>query len=141
MIRLLLIADDLTGANDTGVQFARLGLSTEICVDHEQAFATPPSDTDVYVVDTASNVWTDPYPITIAGDRRVGVYTTTTHVGIYIPVKPDDVTLIGREIGSATHYPIVQQTDRYVLWGFDGSPEAMTETGKELFVNLAWYME
>ena len=99
------------------------------------------SDTEVYVVDTASSVWADPYPITIAGDRRVGVYTTTTHVGIFISVKPDDVTLIGREIDSATHYPIVQQTDRYVLWGFDGSPEAMTGMGKELFVNLAWYME
>jgi hypothetical protein len=52
-----------------------------------------------------------------------------------------DVTLIGREVDDQTHYPIAQQTDRFVLWGFDGPPAAMTEAGRHLFVNLAWYME
>ena len=83
----------------------------------------------------------EPYPISMPTDRIVTVYTTTTQVGIYLPTPPEGVTLIGREADNSTHYPIVQQTNLYLLWGFDGSPEAMTETGKELFVNLAWYIE
>ncbi|MBL7066127.1 MAG: hypothetical protein ISS49_18275 [Anaerolineae bacterium] len=29
----------------------------------------------------------------------------------------------------------------YLFWGFDYAPSAMTETGKQLFVNTAWHMK
>ena len=99
------------------------------------------SETGVYVVDTSSDVWADPYPITIPKDQIVMVYTMTSQVGIHIPVRPVDVTLIGRETGDTEHYSIVEEESRYLLWGFDGSPEAMTDTGKELFANVVWYAE
>lgn len=46
----VILADDLTGANDTGVQFARLGLRTRVCFGalQEQALDT----SEVVVIDT-----------------------------------------------------------------------------------------
>ena len=49
---MIIIADDLTGANDTGVQFARQGLHTEILL--EGTALTPTLDAIVVVVDTNS---------------------------------------------------------------------------------------
>ena len=99
------------------------------------------SKASVFAVDTAHPVWNDPYPIYLGRTRTLAVYTTTAHAAVQILEPPVDVTLIGREVDDQTHYPIAQQTDRFVLWGFDGPPAAMTEAGRHLFVNLAWYME
>lgn len=49
---MVVIADDLTGANDTGVQFARQGLATEVLL--EGTALNPASDAAVTVVDTNS---------------------------------------------------------------------------------------
>ncbi len=50
MILLLIIADDFTGALDTGVQFAAHGIPTKVVVDPDVDFAA--SKTGVLVVDT-----------------------------------------------------------------------------------------
>ena len=50
MILLLIIADDFTGALDTGVQFAAHGIRTRVVVDPEVDFGS--CDADVLVVDT-----------------------------------------------------------------------------------------
>lgn len=47
MAKLALIADDLTGAADSGVQFAKRGFSTVLLVDRE-----PVGDAEVVIVDT-----------------------------------------------------------------------------------------
>lgn len=49
VVDLLLVADDLTGALDTGAQFAKLGLRTVVTWTAE-----PPTDTDVWVLDTGT---------------------------------------------------------------------------------------
>lgn len=53
MIKLAVIADDLTGCNDTGLQFARAGLRTTVVLDavNRESF---PDDVDVLVLDTDS---------------------------------------------------------------------------------------
>ena len=51
MPHLAIIADDLTGANDTGVQFAKCGLRTHVVID---ADSNLPTAADVVVVDTDS---------------------------------------------------------------------------------------
>lgn len=48
----MILADDLTGANDTGVQFARLGLRTQVCLNGLDEGALEQSD--IVVVDTDS---------------------------------------------------------------------------------------
>lgn len=54
MIELLLIADDLTGAIDTGVQFASRGLDTLVSLDLEPDFASMETEPRVIAVDTES---------------------------------------------------------------------------------------
>lgn len=51
MIKLAVIADDLTGSNDTGVQFAKFGMRVFVLLD--RTMEAPP-DTDVVVVNTDS---------------------------------------------------------------------------------------
>jgi uncharacterized protein YgbK (DUF1537 family) len=48
-LRLVLIADDLTGAADSGVQFVKRGLSAELALAD-----TPSTDTEVLLIDTES---------------------------------------------------------------------------------------
>ncbi len=48
---MLVLADDLTGAMDTGVQFVKRGLRTSVIVGSECDFSSYP-DTDVFVIDT-----------------------------------------------------------------------------------------
>ena len=55
MPKLAVIADDLTGANDTGVQFSKFGLKTMVYFDSsEPAFVS--EDSDVVVFDTNSRL-------------------------------------------------------------------------------------
>ncbi|EAX48753.1 type III effector Hrp-dependent outers [Thermosinus carboxydivorans Nor1] len=51
MQKLAVIADDLTGANDTGVQFAKQGLTVEVLLGSQDAAAT---QADIIVIDTNS---------------------------------------------------------------------------------------
>ena len=51
MIKLAVVADDLTGANDTAVQFAKIGMKAFVLLDRTKPM---PPDTDVVVVNTDS---------------------------------------------------------------------------------------
>ena len=50
MVKLLIIADDFTGALDTGVQFAARGVKTRVVMDVDYSLAG--ADCDVLVMDT-----------------------------------------------------------------------------------------
>ncbi|MHA7965298.1 four-carbon acid sugar kinase family protein [Paenibacillus sp. CAU 1782] len=54
MLKLLVIADDFTGALDTGVQFANLGVKTLVTADLDIDYETLEDDLDVLVMDTES---------------------------------------------------------------------------------------
>jgi len=47
-----ILADDLTGANDTGVQFTKKGYNTKVSIFNEQSTIIIPDNLDVFVVDT-----------------------------------------------------------------------------------------
>ncbi len=49
---LYIIADDLTGANDTGVQFSKKGYNTIVSILEESGNIIIPDKTDVLVIDT-----------------------------------------------------------------------------------------
>ena len=51
MISLLMIADDFTGALDTGVQFAASGVETRVVVGMDGALSLPAPEVRVLVVD------------------------------------------------------------------------------------------
>lgn len=99
------------------------------------------SENRTYAVDLAHQVWQSPYPMPVSPRNPVmAVYNRTGHVGINILKPPSGVILIGREPADQTHYNLVQQTERYLLWGFQAGPPAMTMDGQHLFVNVARYM-
>lgn len=54
MVKLLMIADDFTGALDTGVQFAKRGIGTQIFTKQKLSDEDIKEDTEVLVVDTES---------------------------------------------------------------------------------------
>jgi hypothetical protein len=74
-------------------------------------------------------------------DKALAVYKASGHVGIHLPSPPGDVALLGREANNATHYVLVKQGPRHVLWGFTAAPDQMTAEGKQLFVHTCRYTE
>ncbi|MFT9846309.1 four-carbon acid sugar kinase family protein [Aneurinibacillus sp. REN35] len=61
MAKLLVIADDLTGANDTGVQFAKRGLATISLLEMESPIETEHTDVLVYNAETRSLTTVESY--------------------------------------------------------------------------------
>ncbi len=49
---IYVIADDLTGANDTGVQFTKKGYNTMVSIYNKQSTIVTPDNLDVFVIDT-----------------------------------------------------------------------------------------
>ena len=64
MLLLQILADDFTGALDTGVQFAACGIPTRVVVGEQVDFAA--NDAAVLVVDTETRHLpaTEAYPVT-----------------------------------------------------------------------------
>ena len=92
-----------------------------------------------YVVDTASDIWRSPYLVPFGRERVVQVYDKNAHVGINVERVPPSMVLIGREPADQTHYTLVEQDvqeRRFLLWGFQTGPRAMTGDGRHLFVNV-----
>src|SRR5687767_3306000 len=54
MVKLLVIADDLTGANDAGAQFAGQGISTLVAMVAEFAFDYRSCDSTVLIISSES---------------------------------------------------------------------------------------
>jgi hypothetical protein len=91
----------------------------------------------IRVVDPEYSLFSTPYQIDILDDQILQLYTETDHVAIYLwPEVPETITVIGSEPDHAGYYPLVMQHNRYLLWGFDETPQNMTETGKRLFINV-----
>ncbi len=88
--KLGVIADDLTGANDTGVQFSKHGLSTMVVLDMDRV-GTLADDADVVVIDTDSR-WCDP---DVAYSRVRAAAEVLRKAGISTVYKKIDSTLRG----------------------------------------------
>ena len=93
---------------------------------------------DVYVMDSDDTVWNKPNDISIPGSRIVQLYNSNSDfVAIYYPNPIAGIIGIGRQSTGTVHYVIIEENVNYILWGFDAGPQAMTATGKEVFVNTA----
>ncbi|MGD0339966.1 MAG: T9SS type A sorting domain-containing protein [Bacteroidota bacterium] len=101
----------------------------------------------MYIVQPQHTIFNTPNSITIPSDSVVtmgNVQVPGNEVGIYIPVPPLNVNLLGREVNesdtSHNHYPLVQEKTKYFIWGFSDPPSKMTQTGNLLFLNIVDYM-
>jgi hypothetical protein len=94
------------------------------------------SDNSILVIDPDSSLFSEPRAINVPENQVLTLYTQASHVGVYLKPVPETVTPIGKEVYSNDHYPLALENDRYLLWGFTGSPESMTQIGKDLFANV-----
>jgi len=100
MIKLLVIADDLTGATDTGVQFAKQGIATFVTFDMDVDIKTLSADLQVLVIDTESRH----LPPDKAAGRVKKVINSARKQGVAFFYKKTDSTLrgnVGAELDAA----------------------------------------
>jgi len=96
--------------------------------------------TAMYVAETGHQIFHSPTEISVPLDNIVQLYTSADIVSIYMPSPVAGVTPLGRLPTSLDRSVLIQEDTRYVLWGFNNSPEDMTQTGKDLFVNTVTWL-
>jgi len=89
----------------------------------------------VAVVDPNSALFDTPYPVAVPEDGILQLYTSVVnHALIYLWPAPETVTMPVSTVGNAAYLPLAAEQG-HLFWGFMGSPEQMTETGKRIFLN------
>jgi uncharacterized protein YgbK (DUF1537 family) len=102
MIKLLIIADDFTGALDVGVQFSKKGILTLVTIYNRLFYQTIDDDTEVLVVDIESRHM----PATQAFELVDKVVRFAIKKGVKYIFKKTDSTLrgnIGAELSAVLH--------------------------------------
>lgn len=94
----------------------------------------------VYIMDSQNTIFLMPNEITIPRDKILQLYTSSGHVGIYLPSIPSNIIVLAREAHDKNHYSLTLEKDKYLLWGFTASPDSMTNVGSNLFINVVNYM-
>jgi hypothetical protein len=101
------------------------------------------SCTKIFAEDTLLSVFNTPYKINFPqppSSPIIQLYNNSSYIGLYKPILSDSVLYVGREPIDTAHYSIVAEGELYWLWGFDNSPASMTQTGKELFINIIYHL-
>lgn len=153
---LILVADDTGDLDDWGNDSARwaiirsgrpvLGIgeggyayfgALQLAIGHPHG-AHSSQVTDLWPADLQHSIYQQPFG---GFNLPISVYETPTScVSIHLDSEKAGVARLGRLAAESLHYPVVQQSVRYVLWGYTGAPSTMTSTGERLFANLLWYM-
>ncbi len=95
------------------------------------------SEEKIFAIDRSAIYWNTPIHVNIPGDKVISLYSNPgDYVGIYLPSPILDVEQIANIPGKEDYYPVVRQSHRYALWGFSGTPSAMTNKGQKVFFNL-----
>jgi len=100
------------------------------------------ADPAVLAVDTTHVLWNEPFDVALgAGAPVATIYQGNGSPGVAVNLdqKMPGVELLARRPSESSLYWLAREQARYLLWGFNYGPAAMTENGKELFVNTAWY--
>ncbi len=98
------------------------------------------SGTSIVCVDTSFVIYQSPNELSISSDTMLVLYNSDSKVAVeYGAVLEASVNKIG-EVPNGEYYSITSDQEKYWLWGFVDSPANMTQTGKDLFVNIVDYM-
>lgn len=94
---------------------------------------------DIYVVDPAAAYWNIPNSISIPADLIIKLYDANSpFVAVYLPGPIAQVSTIGRQYDNNDHFPIIMESSRFLLWGFDVGPSGMSTKGQRVFLNILW---
>lgn len=144
MVKLLIIADDFTGALDTGVQFTVSGAVTYVIVDSQIDYTKIASNVEVLVIDAETRHLNKE----TAYEKVFSIVKQATEIGIPYIYKKTDSALrgnIGAEItaalkasgGKRIHFiPAFPQMDRITVEGvhyINGIPVSESAFGNDPF--------
>lgn len=144
MATLLIIADDFTGALDTGVKFAASGASVQVVTDYEYEFGKTSERVQVLVMDAE----TRHIESGDAYDRVYGIVKRAKEAGIAYIYKKTDSALrgnIGSELAAVLDasgnqvlhflpaFPKMGRTTRQGIHYIDGVPVQESVFGKDPF--------
>ncbi len=143
MPKLLIVADDLTGALDTGIQFAKRGIGTRILIRADAGFLDAAQAEEVVVVNTASRHMPadEAYRIVFRAVRAAEesgfdcFYKKTDsalrgNVGAELTAMRD---ALRRPVALAPAYPAMGRTTVGGIQYIDGVPVAETAFGRDPF--------
>jgi serine/threonine protein kinase len=86
---------------------------------------------------TSDNIWKSPNAISMSGGAATLYGSNSGYVGVYIPNPVNGVTTLARPPGSPDYAVLALENSKYLLWGFEGGPDAMTVNGKAAMINAA----
>jgi len=96
------------------------------------------SDT-MYAPNPEHRIYNTPLPIDTSANQFITLANSTVRcLYEHAPHLPLDVALLGRHHSSTDYYPLTQES-QYILWGYNLEPSLMSQTGKDLFINLVSY--
>jgi hypothetical protein len=94
---------------------------------------------DVYVVNPAAPYWNIPTSVSIPADQIINLYDSNNDfLAVYLPGPIAQVTTVGRQSDNDDHFPLIMESSRYFLWGFDAGPSGMSNKGQRVFQNILW---
>lgn len=97
--------------------------------------------TSVYIPSPGHQIFTSPNLLSIPSDSILALYTTSTSCVVFYPFSPGDAVSFATLSSGSGRCVLVQQTSKYFLWGFDGSPSTLTDQGKLLLLNVINFMK
>lgn len=100
------------------------------------------SNHEVFAVTPGSRYWQLPYAVELGATAPLAkLYPEPLpELGVYMPEPGGSIELIAREVKDQQHYSVIRENRRersFILWGYNAGPSMMTESGQELFVNVA----
>jgi serine/threonine protein kinase len=86
---------------------------------------------------TNDNLWKSPNSVSISGGAATLYSGNSGYVEVYIPDPVNGVDTLARPPGDSKYAVIALEKSKYMLWGFEGGPNAMTSNGKAAMINAA----
>ena len=95
---------------------------------------------DVHAADIYAPIWQSPNQVSLL-NQVMSIYNAAIAVYAFGNPEPiQNLTRIGRLVGDVNHYSLIAQSVGarcYSFWGYRGTPDVMTPSGANLFVNMA----
>jgi hypothetical protein len=83
-------------------------------------------------------IWDMPYNINLDNETLQLYKKPGSSRVIYLLQIPGDVTVFGYRENDPNYAALLQEEDKFTLWGFADGPGKMTETGQRLFTNTVF---
>ena len=144
MVKLLILADDFTGALDTGVQFAEEGAATLVVTDPNYDFSPPPGGENVIVFDTETRhvspeaaYRTISHAVSLAKGAGISYFYKKTDSALRGNIGAELAALMDAAGAPRLHfvpaYPRMGRTTRQGIHYIDGIPVAESVFGRDPF--------